>query len=188
MSSIHHRRALSCSNPSLPHHRTVWPAEFANGLPKVTRDQLDYRVARLARPFGLGVVDAEDVRSMFLAELYRGLARFDPSKASATTFACQILNRAFVIIAQKLRRECRIRKRQRSLDEVVEELRYDAKPSSTWELACTFEGATLTPAESALLFDLARMSAADAARHRDVSAGTVSRRLKAVRLRLDKSS
>ncbi len=158
------------------------PKPFAVGLPPQTASQIDYRVKRLSRAFGLRDYDIDEIHAMFVLAVYKGLAGYDPTKSSPLTFAKHVIQMAYVRVALTLRQECDLRRRRRSLDEAID-----------IAFAADNCGKALERRESLdalnhrcrkhrdLMFDLARMTPAQAARNSGVHRGTVSRRIAEVR-------
>src|SRR5690606_4148413 len=84
------------SGAAMSHTTTDTIAQYA-------QDRIDYRTRYLSRAFSLGPEDEEDVRGDLTLEYLRGMARFDPARASEATWTNRILDTAFKSIAKKLR-------------------------------------------------------------------------------------
>ncbi|MBM3856144.1 MAG: hypothetical protein FJ399_23800, partial [Verrucomicrobia bacterium] len=100
----------SAAHPSRPH-------PFQDGLPDLTQRQISYRIERLTRVFRLNGEDAEDLRESLVLEVYRAMARYDPSISKATTFAKGVMDVWYLQTCGELRRRFDPRRRQRSLPE-----------------------------------------------------------------------
>lgn len=173
-------------DPSSTNHSIAqsfpWPREFADGLPPQTARQIEYRVKRLSRAFGLRDYDIDEIRGMFMLALYKGLAGYDQSKSSPLTFAKHVIQMAYVRVALTLRGECELRRRHRPLSEVLEAAFAASNCSKSMDRRESLDALNRRfPKHRDVMFDLARMSPAEVARHNGVHRGTVSRQIAAIR-------
>lgn len=173
-------------NPSSTTHlipqSSLWPREFADGIPPRTAQQIEYRVKRLSKAFALRGFDADEIRGMFVLAVYNGLGGYDKTKSSPLTFAKHVIQQAYMRVALTLRAECELRRRHRPLSEVLEAAFAAGNCSESLERREAIEVLNRRcPKLRGLMFDLGRMSPAEAARHNRVYRGTVSRQIAHVR-------
>ena len=63
----------------------------ADGIPEITTRQIDYRVDRFRRAYGLNYDAADDLRQDFLVRVLDAIGDYDEARASPTTFAKSVI-------------------------------------------------------------------------------------------------
>lgn len=144
-------------------------------LPEVTADQLTYRLQRLKSRFHLHSHDTDELAQELLLELVRSRARHDEQRVPLPRFLKAILNKSYCQICRRIRKECGKRRKTVPLHESQAIDHRVTLAESQLEVIERLGG------ESALLFDLARMSPARAAQMEGAHRGTVFRRITALR-------
>lgn len=90
--------------PAAPKHIQTWFPRFfvrkgretldrwcADGIPEITTRQIDYRVDRFRRAYGLNYDAADDLRQDFLVKVLDAIGDYDETRASPTTFAKSVI-------------------------------------------------------------------------------------------------
>lgn len=148
-------------------------------VPQITAEQFLFRIERLVQRFKLHTHDAEELGQELLLAVVHAKASHRGDGAPFERYLKAVLNRAYCDVCRRLRKECGKRNRTEPLEDAVDQ--HSAMDTLMRDDAVRRAAISATNLANSIVFDLSRMSRADAARLRGVHRGTVLRQAASLR-------